>query len=85
MEGVNAHIISLHIESKMAHVNGFEFVMVLQVRPAPEPTIDHMRKAFAVRHLEGGGRERGEKRERGGEGEKERKRGGKEEEGREEL
>lgn len=51
MIGVDAHFFLLGPERILAHLQGFELVMGLQVRPAPHAAIDDVGKAFPVGHL----------------------------------
>lgn len=49
---VHTHLVLLHMEGKLAQVYSTQLVVGLQVRPAPQPAVDHMRKAFSVRYLQ---------------------------------
>lgn len=49
---VHTHLVLLHMESKLAQVYGTQFMVGLQVRPTPQPAVDHMGEAFSVRYLQ---------------------------------
>ncbi len=49
---VHTHLVLLHMEGKLAQVYSTQLVVGLQVRPAPQPAVDHMGKAFSVRYLQ---------------------------------
>lgn len=51
MVGVNTHIVILQVEGVLAELDMLEFILV-EVWPAPQPCINHMRKAFPPRHLQ---------------------------------
>ena len=51
VEGVNADVVSLEGEGKAAGADGLELVVVLQVRPAPQPTVDDVGETLAMRDL----------------------------------
>lgn len=52
MVRVDTNVILLQTEGKAARVNGLQFMMVLQVRPTPQTTVDDMWEAFTMRDLE---------------------------------
>ena len=49
--GIDAHVIPLQVERKLAAVDGLELMVVLQVRPAPQAAVDHMGQTLAMRDL----------------------------------
>lgn len=49
---VHTHLVLLHMEGKLTQVYSTQLVVGLQVRPAPQPAVDHMGKAFSVRYLQ---------------------------------
>ena len=46
------HVFLFGGEGELADVERLEFVVGLQVRPAPHAAVDHVRQALPVRHLE---------------------------------
>ena len=48
---VDTHIILLQTEGKPAGVNGLELMVILQVWPPPQPTVDDVRETLAMRNL----------------------------------
>lgn len=50
--GIDAHLHLLRVERKLTDVERLELVVRLQVGPAPDSTVDHVRKTFAMRDLE---------------------------------
>ena len=48
MERVNADVISLEVECILTGVDGLQLVVVLEVWPAPETTVDDMRESFTM-------------------------------------
>lgn len=50
--GVDAHLILLHVEGKLAQVDGPQLVVRLQVGPAPEAAVDDVGKPLPVGHLQ---------------------------------
>ena len=46
MVRVDTHIILLQTEGKLAGVNGLELMVILQVWPPPQPTVDDMRETL---------------------------------------
>ena len=50
MVGVDTHVVVLQVEGVLAELDMLEFVFV-EVRPAPQPCINDMRKTFPPRHL----------------------------------
>lgn len=49
---VDAHVLLLGAEGKLAALKRFELVVRLQVRPAPHAAVDDMRQPFTMRHLQ---------------------------------
>lgn len=49
---VHTHLVLLRMKGKLAQVYSTQLVVGLQVRPAPQPAVDHMGKAFSVRYLQ---------------------------------
>jgi len=49
---VDAHILLLRSERELANVKSLELMVGLEVRPTPNPAVDHMGKPFPVRHLQ---------------------------------
>lgn len=52
MVRVDAHAVVLQVEGILAEFDVFEFVFV-EVRPAPQPRVNHMRETLPARHLRG--------------------------------
>ena len=50
--GVDAHIFLFGAKGVLAALQGLQLVVGLQVGPAPHPTVDDMRQAFPVGHLQ---------------------------------
>lgn len=50
MVGVDTHIVILQVKGVLAELDMLEFIFV-EVRPAPQPCINHMRKTFPPCHL----------------------------------
>jgi len=48
MVGIDADFLVFGIERKQTAVHGLEFVMILEIGPAPHTTVDDVRKALAV-------------------------------------
>lgn len=49
---VYTHFVLLHVEGKLTQVYGTQLMVGLQVRPAPQSAVDHMREAFSMRYLQ---------------------------------
>lgn len=49
---VYTHFVLLHVEGKLAQVYGTQLMVGLQVRPAPQSAVDHVREAFSMRYLQ---------------------------------
>lgn len=61
MVGVDADAVVLEVKRKLAELDVLQLVLV-QVRPTPQPGVDHVGEAFAPSHLlEKRGRELGER------------------------
>ena len=50
MVGVDTYIVILQVKGILAELDMLEFILV-EVRPAPQPCINHMRKTFPPCHL----------------------------------
>lgn len=50
--GVDAYFILLGVEGKFTVVDRSQFMMGLQIWPAPQAAVNHMRKTFSVGDLE---------------------------------
>lgn len=48
---VDTDVLLLGAKGELTAVQGFELVVGLQVRPAPDPTVDDMGETFPVGHL----------------------------------
>ena len=53
MIGVDTDVILLQAEGILAGIYGLELVVVLEVRPTPQPAVDHVGKTLAMGHLIG--------------------------------
>lgn len=51
MVGVDAHVVILQVKGVLAELDMLEFIFV-EVGPAPQPCINHMRKTFPSCHLQ---------------------------------
>lgn len=51
MVGIDTDIIPLEREGILAGVDSLQLVVVLEVRPAPQTAVNHMRKSLAMRNL----------------------------------
>lgn len=51
MVGIDTHIVILQVEGVLAELDMFEFIFV-EIRPAPQPCINHMRETFPPCHLQ---------------------------------
>lgn len=51
MVGIDADIVILQVKGVLAELDMLEFIFV-EVRPAPQPCINDMRKAFPPCHLQ---------------------------------
>lgn len=51
MVGIDTDIIPLEREGILAGVDSLQLVVVLEVRPAPQAAVNHMRKSLAMRNL----------------------------------
>ena len=49
--GIDADVIPLEREGILAAVNSLQLVVVLEVGPAPQTAVNHMRKSLAMRNL----------------------------------
>lgn len=47
---VDADGVALQVKCELAELDMLEFVLV-KIGPAPDASVDHVRKAFAARHL----------------------------------
>lgn len=52
MVGVDADLVLLGVKGVLAHLDGPQLVVAVQVRPAPQPAVDDVRQALPVRHLQ---------------------------------
>lgn len=52
MIGIHTHIILLETEGILARVDGLELVMILQVWPPPQATVDDMGQTLTMRDLD---------------------------------
>lgn len=50
MVWVNTHVVIFQVEGILAELDMLEFILV-EVRPAPQPCINHMRETLPARHL----------------------------------
>lgn len=50
MVGIDAHVVILQVKGILAELDMLKFIFV-EVRPAPQPCINHMRKTFPSCHL----------------------------------
>lgn len=50
--GVDTYFILLGVKGKFTVVGSSEFMVGLQIRPAPQAAVDHMRKTFSVGNLQ---------------------------------
>ena len=50
--GVHTHLVLLQLKRKLARLDRSQLVVRLQLRPAPQATVDEMRQALAVRDLQ---------------------------------
>lgn len=48
--GVDTHVVVLQIKGVLAELDVLEFVLV-EVRPAPQPGVNHVRETFPPGHL----------------------------------
>ena len=55
--GIDADVIPLERKGILAVVDSLQLMMVLEVRPAPQAAINHMRKSLAMRNLMRGEKE----------------------------
>lgn len=49
--GIDADVIPLERKGILAAVNSLQLMMILEVRPAPQAAVNHMRKSLAMRNL----------------------------------
>lgn len=54
MVRVHTHVVVLQVKGVLAELDVLEFILV-EVRPTPQPCIDHMREPLPARHLGGTG------------------------------
>lgn len=52
MVGVDTDVLLLGAEGELTALQGFQLVVGLQVRPAPDPAVDDMGQTLPVGHLQ---------------------------------